>query len=76
MQLYRDTFIIKTMKQKKKFDYELVNWNKPIPFYMSRECIDSKIVKMTQEEAYELNRGLTLNRTGMRYVRTNDDTKR
>ena len=64
------------MKRDKKFDYELIKWNQPIPFYMDRQCVDKQIVRMTQEEAYELNRGLTLNRTGMRYVRIDDDTTR
>ena len=54
----------------KMFKYKLINWVKAIPIYRGRPVEKpAKIVEMTEEEAYELNRGLTMNGTGMRYVK-------
>ena len=62
----------------KVFKYKMIEWSKVTPFYMGTESYKpDKIVELTEKEAYTLNRALTLNRTGKRYIKLDDnDTKR
>lgn len=65
------------MNEEKVEKYILVEWAKVTPFYRAKTPYSgSKTLMMTEKEAYMLNRGLTMNGTGMRYVKKDNDTKK
>lgn len=60
------------MSKDKMFKYELISFS-PLPFYLPRPTGRGVVVKMTEEEAYNVNQSLILNGMSKRYVRIDDD---